>query len=522
MKKQILLSAIFSFATFSMFATDLTVTNASGDPTIEGSFPNIMASAQTDDVIKFNLATDEIEEFNAITIDTKSLTIDGRNQTTGNKIKFTGAKQALSMKGACTIVIKDCIFTGKNKAQALFLQTGANLNILNCEFIKNAHSSSGGVIGISQDVNCSIKNCLFDGNSATGDGGCIRIYNNARVTIENSTFKNNNSSASGGVIYMYSTNGKNETAFALTVTNCTFVNNYAGNRAGAIYIYSRDTSKPLDGVKIINSTITANYSTKNLGGGIFVCSNTDCSSKLVIVNTIIAGNTGGLVDGAYFVPTDLGYWKGDKKDGVEIVRNYDWELKNCVFGATYSSSDDTQLNNVDQSALFDNSNIKVADFANSKIFTSLYKLDNTVFPDIEGDEVWSPTLTNDAMPVASLCENSIAIGKGTATYAGITIPTADQLGNVRPSTPSVGAVEYGSITGIFNTTAVKSDIKIWNEGNLLFAEGVEGTNPVSVYDLTGKQVYGGTIQNGNSITINVEKGVYIAKVNGTTAKLVIR
>lgn len=33
---------------------------------------------------------------------------------------------------------------------------------------------------------------------------------------------------------------------------------------------------------------------------------------------------------------------------------------------------------------------------------------------------------------------------------------------------------------------------------------------------------GGTIQNGNSITINVEKGVYIAKVNGTTAKLVIR
>ena len=89
MKKQILLSAIFSFAAFSMFAADLTVTSASGDPTVEGSFPYIMASAQTDDVIKFNLVTDEIEEFNAITIDTKSLTIDGMNQTTGNKIKFT-------------------------------------------------------------------------------------------------------------------------------------------------------------------------------------------------------------------------------------------------------------------------------------------------------------------------------------------------------------------------------------------------------------------------------------------------
>ena len=92
-------------------------------------------------------------------------------------------------------MIKNCVFTGKNKAQALFVQTGANLNIQDCDFIKNMHSSSGGVLGVSQDVTCSIKNCLFDGNSATGDGGCIRIYNNAKVTIENSTFKNNNSSA---------------------------------------------------------------------------------------------------------------------------------------------------------------------------------------------------------------------------------------------------------------------------------------------------------------------------------------
>lgn len=461
MKKQILLSAILSLATCNMFAADLTVTSASGDPSVEGSFPNIMASAQTDDVIKFNLATDDIEEFDAVTIDSKSLTIDGMNQATGNKIKFTGAKQTLSMKGACTIMIKNCVFTGKNKAQALFVQTGANLNIQDCDFIKNMHSSSGGVLGVSQDVTCSIKNCLFDGNSATGDGGCIRIYNNAKVTIENSTFKN-------------------------------------------------------------NSTITANYSTKNLGGGIFVCSNTDCSSKLVLVNTIIAGNTGGLVDGAYFVPTDLGFWKGDKKDGVEIVRNYDWELKNCVYGATYATADDTQLNNVDHSALFDNSNIKVTDFATSKLFTSLYKLDNTVFPDIEGDEVWSPTLSNDATPIASLCENSIAIAKGTASYAGVTIPTTDQLGTARPATPAIGAVEYGSATGLWNPAAQKSSIKIWNDGNQLFVDGFEGTVSVSVYDLTGKQVYEGTIQKDASTTLNIDKGIYVAKVNNVTAKLVLK
>ena len=39
MKKQILLSAILSLATCNMFAADLTVTSASGDPSVEGSFP---------------------------------------------------------------------------------------------------------------------------------------------------------------------------------------------------------------------------------------------------------------------------------------------------------------------------------------------------------------------------------------------------------------------------------------------------------------------------------------------------
>lgn len=38
MKKQILLSAILSLATCNMFAADLTVTSASGDPSVEGSF----------------------------------------------------------------------------------------------------------------------------------------------------------------------------------------------------------------------------------------------------------------------------------------------------------------------------------------------------------------------------------------------------------------------------------------------------------------------------------------------------
>jgi hypothetical protein len=127
-----------------------------------------------------------------------------------------------------------------------------------------------------------------------------------------------------------------------------------------------------------------------------------------------------------------------------------------------------------------------------------------------------------ATPIASLCENSIAIAKGTASYAGVTIPTTDQLGTARPATPAIGAVEYGSATGLWNPAAQKSSIKIWNDGNQLFVDGFEGTVSVSVYDLTGKQVYEGTIQKDASTTLNIDKGIYVAKVNNVTAKLVMK
>ena len=40
-----------------------------------------------------------------------------------------------------------------------------------------------------------------------------------------------------------------------------------------------------------------------------------------------------------------------------------------------------------------------------------------------------------------IAENSIALGAGIAVVDGVEIPTVDQLGNARPATPSVGAVE---------------------------------------------------------------------------------
>ncbi len=48
-------------------------------------------------------------------------------------------------------------------------------------------------------------------------------------------------------------------------------------------------------------------------------------------------------------------------------------------------------------------------------------------------------------------------------------PTVDQLGNARPATPSVGAVEYSSLSGI--TGNVKDVVRIWNSGILFMQLG---------------------------------------------------
>ncbi|MBC8592800.1 hypothetical protein H8744_05945 [Oscillospiraceae bacterium N12] len=525
MKKQILLSAMLSFAAFNMYATDFTVTTSSGDPAVEGSFPNIMSSESLSDgdVINFDFDGEQIEEFTKITVK-KSVTINGLNKKNNKKVIFTGVNQTLMVQSA--VEINDCVFTGKNTS-SLYATTGATMLVDRCEFIDNDNysikdgekkPSAGGAINVANSAKCIIKNSLFKDNKSAG--GAIVITVGGDVTLENSSFIHNYASASGGAIYMYTTADK--AIPSLSATNCTFVNNYASERGGAIYAWSR-TGESF-GMKLVNCTITSNYSGRNVGGGVAIFCNANMTAELTMANCIVAGNTGGSLDDNFFSPNDLGCWKGPRdkdKDGNLYVRNYTFNTTNCIYGVAESMDADDQAG-TPMNDVFSGNSIKVDDFANSKIFTSLYKLDNTIFPDIEGDEVWSPTLTADGMPVALLCEGSIAIAKGTASYNGVTIPTTDQLGKARPATPAIGAVEYGGESGIVNNIAGASDIKIWNDGNVLYAAGIESMASIAVYDMTGKQVYEGTIREGVSVTVPVLEGLYIAKVNGATAKLIIK
>ena len=96
----------------------------------------------------------------------------------------------------------------------------------------------------------------------------------------------------------------------------------------------------------------------------------------------------------------------------------------------------------------------------------------------------------------------------------------NQLGNARPATPSVGAVEYSSLSGI--TGNVKDVVRIWNSGNIVYATGLDKAATAKVYSMTGGLVYEGIIANHSALELPIEEGVYLIVVDKAIQKLIIK
>ncbi|MEG1587486.1 MAG: right-handed parallel beta-helix repeat-containing protein [Bacteroidales bacterium] len=508
MKKTLLLSFAYLMAN-SLFAADFTVTNPAGDSSTEGSFLHALVNSASGDVINFDVEGGVISPFATVTIENKNLTINGLNKKDNKKIKFEKGDKVLDIKGG-VVSVNNCIFSDKTN-QAIFIQNSGTLNIDNCEFLNNKTTATGGCIGVSTLCTANITNSVFDGNKGA-NGGCFRIYNQATLNMTGCTLLNNRASQSGGCIYVYTTAAKDYQA-NINLENSTFIRNQAGDRGGVVYAYSRyaDNTKPLV-TTVVNCSFTGNYSTKNIGGAICIFSNSDCASKLVMVNSIMAGNAGGLIDGAYFVPQDICIYDGNVDDSGNVYpRTYLWDLKNNILGVLEKTADDKQINNKKLN-VYDNSNIEVTDFAKANIYGEIYRLDNSFNEDMEdGDIMYAPTLAYaGSMPIAMISAGSIAKGAGIASYANVTVPKTDQLGKARPASPSIGAVEFGDVTGISSIKGGK-DIKLWSDGMYLHTTLTEGV--VLLYTTTGQLVKQIPVGELNMVSLKPYAGsVLIAKV----------
>ena len=345
----------------------------------------------------------------------------------------------------------------------------------NSLFLKNRCGASygGGAVCAFGDSELRVENCSFVENEGAA-GGAIGVNATAknpspRVYIANSTFANNIADDRGGAIYMQTATAVD--VFSPVIVNCTFVGNL-GSNGGALCVWSKATTtmEPT----FVNNLFAENYSNTWM----------DDESRFDIVAFYMAGQ----VD-------------ANNQPLPQTV------LPVCKNNLYVAASD----------GFFADGSNKAVNFDSDVIFAATEQN-----PWDEGDESYNhqTSVLSGDMKVAMIAENSIASGAGIAVVDGVEIPTVDQLGNARPATPSVGAVEYSSLSGI--TGNVKDVVRIWNNGNIVYATGLDKAATAKVYSMTGGLVYEGIIANHSALELPIEEGVYLIVVDKAIQKLIIK
>ena len=217
-----------------------------------------------------------------VVIDGCGHSIDAQNQT--QIFNITG-------KG---IVFKNIVFKNafsNSIGGAILIRHHAEVSFINCKFINNAASRTGGVIDTQFDSSLNISYCEFDSNKSQ-EGGVINSFS-PNLSITNSKFTNNQSSR-GGVIVGFENIDISRCIFSgneaeyggaiffsrgeLKIEKSQFIGNVAGI-GGAI-------SNMHEGKIILNDVCFYENQVVDSGGAIF----NSKSSELSIKNSLMEGN----------------------------------------------------------------------------------------------------------------------------------------------------------------------------------------------------------------------------------------
>ena len=153
-----------------------------------------------------------------------------------------GALLAMN-SSAHDVTLEDCSFTDNFLANpgsvgdgaALGIESGRNLSIANCTFLRNSTASNGGGVAASSIQNAVVTNCQFSQCAAGSEGGAMYTPN-ARVTIASCSFNELAAPTVGGAIRCGSFASVTDSAF----TSCT-----ARSAGGAIYASSGQANGPV-------------------------------------------------------------------------------------------------------------------------------------------------------------------------------------------------------------------------------------------------------------------------------------
>jgi predicted outer membrane repeat protein len=294
-------------------STVWTVTSVSGDVRDAGSLPNVVATAQSGDTIRFDTQSAFAKPV-TITLShnldiTKQLTIAGPGQ---DRLTLTGSDGIVFVEkggnvtltdltvGGCnggpppvenyrsTLTLRNCAVRDNTLqvpiAAIASLGDQAQLTVDHCTVAKNQHAYIGGTGGgIYNEGALTVRDSTITDNTSEVGGG---IYNaghtrlNVRPTIVNTTISGNHATLDGGGIY--------DKGDLLVDDGCQVSDNTADRDGGGIYLAFRNSiaiipNDPDNSLTVCDSTVSGNRATGQ-GGGVYA------DSGALIHHSTLSGN----------------------------------------------------------------------------------------------------------------------------------------------------------------------------------------------------------------------------------------
>ena len=259
-----------------------------------------------------------------------------------------------------------------------------------------------GVLKIESGVTATLSGLTISGGSTSGFGGGLQVYGVASLTDCTISY---NSAGSGGGLEV-------NTGGTVTLTGCTITGNQAITSGGGVQVDGTAT--------LINSTLANNYSAN--GGAI------NDNRTLTLEACTVSGNSARVGVGG------LRIYGGSATLDDTIVAG------NIQLGVLSNSPSDINVTNPGKATGLDNligtggsGGIQAGDGGNI-VLTSLANLDLASLGNYGG-----PTKT------MALLSGSPAIGAGSDSIQGVTVPTTDQRGLLRGEVVDIGAVQISLV-----------------------------------------------------------------------------
>ncbi|MFL6513804.1 MAG: choice-of-anchor Q domain-containing protein [Chthoniobacterales bacterium] len=208
---------------------------------------------------------------------------------TGNHSANNGG--AIAGRFAAAFIISDCTFSN-NTAEFLsgaLYTDGKGNSIARTTFSNNIASDAGLAGAVFNEGTMVMDHCTVSGNSAGGEGSVAGgIYSDSSLTLIDSTIDGNSTGPGGMAGGLYN-------AGTLLIRNSTVSRNVIGDATPDFEAQGAGIfNEPASSLTVVNSTIAGNTGGGAAqGGGMYNQGNCIVNNSTIAANTIGAGGTGG-------------------------------------------------------------------------------------------------------------------------------------------------------------------------------------------------------------------------------------